>query len=155
MKNAARLASMLMTVVGSFQLMASPLPKPQNECYDQIVNLSDIDDHGIQDFSQGKMINLILECPEGAILPLKIVVKGQCFALEATREPLYLRVLETCYVRCVAQEEFLFSTDLQTWRGFLEFFTGQLQASIGIEKAGPVAILELELNPRKGYIEMN
>lgn len=152
MKNAKLLGCMLIAVAGSTQLVAATTLKAtewsQNQ--NQIISLSELDDRVIQDFSNGKIGDAIVKCPEGTSLPFKLTLKGQFLALESTSIlPLYLKVLKTCYVRCEGKENFLFSTDLQTWKGFSEFFTGELKASVETENGGPVAGLQLELNERK------
>ena len=101
--------------------------------------------------TEGNLSDAILECPQGACLPLNMSLKGEFLSLESAHgAPLYLRVLKSCYVRCEERENFLFSTDLQKWEGFSEFFTGNLKVAVHEEHNGmPVAELELELNQRK------
>ena len=151
MKNAKLLGCMLMAAAGSAQLIAAaPTLKSTEWSQSQMISLSHLDERTVQDFSNGKRSDLIIECPEGVSLPFKLTLKGQFLALEsAAISPLYLKVLKTCYVRCEEKENFLFSTDLQAWKGFSEFFTGELKVSVGIENGGPIAGLELELNQRK------
>ncbi len=43
----------------------------------------------------------------------------------ASTTSLQLNVLKTCYVRCLEKENFLFSSDLTDWKGFLEFFSSK------------------------------
>ena len=149
MKSATLLGCVLM-VVGSAQLMAvSPL--------ETTISLCDLNDQLIQEFSYGTRRDLIVECPEGASLAFKLTLKGEFLALEsaaiaplsAVVTPLYLRILKTCYIRCEGRENFLFSTDLKNWKGFSEFFTGELKVSVETDNAGPVAALQLELSERK------
>jgi len=150
MKNAKLLGCVLMAVAGSAQLIAAPTLKTTEWPQNKIISLSELNDRVIQDFSNGKISDVIVECPEGTSLPFKLTLKGQFLALESTSiAPFYLKVLKTCYVRCEGKENFLFSTDLQTWKGFSEFFTGELKVSVDTEDGGPVAGLELELNQRK------
>ena len=150
MKNIRLMGCMLMAVMGSGPLMAAPILTHKEWQDNQVISLLDLNESVIQDFTQGKMGDYILKCPEGACLPLKMTLKGQFLALESTAiTPLYLKILKTCYVRCETQENFLFSTDLQTWKGFSEFFTGALNVSVDHQNGGPVAGVELELNQRK------
>jgi len=150
MKKVKLLGCMLMAIAGSTQLIAAPNLKPTEWSQNQVINLSDLSDRIIQDFSNGKMSDVIVECSEGVSLPFKITLKGQFLSLEsAAISPLYLKVLKTCYVRCEGRENFLFSTDLHTWKGFPEFFTGEVRASVEMENGGPIAGLQLELNQRK------
>lgn len=149
MKKAKLLGCMLMAIAGSTQLMAAPNFQATEWPQNQMISLFDLNDRGIEDFSNGKMGDLIVECPEGVSLPFKMTLKGQFLALEiADVTPYYLKVLKTCYVRCDGKENFLFSTDLHAWKGFSEFFTGELKVSVETENGGPVAGLQLELNQR-------
>lgn len=144
MKNAKYFGYALMMAVATTQLMATP------PSHNQVIRLSDLNDRVIQAFSQGDMEDFILECSAGASLPFKITLKGEYLGLESDSiAPLCLNVLKTCYVRCEKKENFLFSTDLQTWKEFSEFFTGNLTVSVETEHGNPVAGLQLELNQRK------
>jgi hypothetical protein len=112
----------------------------------EIVKLSDLKQEMVEKFAEGKRDDLIVECKEGTSLPLKIDLKGQCLALESA--PLNLKVLKSCYIRCQGDKEFLFSSDLLTWKNFGDFFTGELKLSVGPEAEGVLARLQLELNQR-------
>lgn len=149
MKNAKFLGCLLMIIAGSIHLMAAPTLTPTDLSKTEIISLSDLNDNVIEDFSNGNM-DCIVECREGTTLPFKLTLKGEFLALEsAAISPLYLKILKTCYVRCDGKENFLFSTDLQNWKEFSEFFTGELTVAIETENGGPVAGLQLELNERK------
>lgn len=145
MKNAKFFGITLMMAVATVQLMAAP------HSYNQIIQLSDLNDRMIKDFSQGDMNDFVVECRAGTSLPFKLILKGEFLGLEANSiAPLQLNVLKTCYVRCEGKENFLFSTDLRDWKGFSEFFTGSLNVSVEAEDGGPIAGLQFELNQRKG-----
>lgn len=130
-------------VLGCFLMGAVGATSPQ------MVSLPELSDRVMQDFSAGNIGDLIVECPEGTLLPFKLALKGCFLTLEPdSPQSLYLKVLKTCYVRCVGKENYLFSTDLHTWKGFFEFFTGEVKVSVETEEGGPVALLEVELNHR-------
>ena len=149
MKHAKLTGYLLMTMIGGSQLMAAPPSVPKEWQGNQAMSLLSISQQEIQDFSQGKLADYILECPAGACLPLTVALKGNFLALEPTSDtPLYLRVLKSCYVRCEEKENFLFSTDLQKWEGFSEFFTGNLTVSVENLNRSPSAGIGLELNQR-------
>lgn len=149
MKKAKLLGCLLIAVAGSTQLIATPNPKPTECSQHQMISLFDLNDRVIEDFSNGKMGDLIVECPEGASLPFRMTLKGEFLALESEDvSSYYLKVLKTCYVRCDGRENFLFSTDLQTWKGFSEFFAGEVKVSVETENGVPVVGLQLELNQR-------
>lgn len=149
MKNGKLLGTILMVVVGSAKLIAaSPLTMKEGS-KNHIIQLSELDDQVIQEFSNGKLNGAIIECPKGASFPFKLTLKGELLALDsASCLPLYLNVRKTCYI-CCDRGDFLISTDLQTWRGFSEFFTGELKVSIEPENGVPIVDLQLELNQRK------
>lgn len=130
-------------VIGFVMMTASLLA-------DQIIKVEELNQHEIEGFSQGRLGDHIIECHEGVYLPLKMDVKGAFLSLQsANAEPLYLKFLKTCYIRCEEKEHFLFSTDLQNWRDFSEFFTGRAGISVKAEKDGVIAGLEIELDQRK------
>jgi hypothetical protein len=150
MKNAKLWVCTLLMIHGSAPLMATPTDQATELSQNQTIHLLDLNARVIQDFCDGKMSDLIVECSEGTALPFKLTLKGEFLALESEAiSPLYLKVLKTCYIRCEGQENFLFSTDRQTWKGFSEFFTGELKVSVDAENDGPIAGLQLELNQRK------
>lgn len=113
---------------------------------DRIVKIEEVD----QLFSQGKLLNnVILECTEGSLLPLKISIKGDLLSLDSEdKNPMTLKILKTFYIRCDEKEQFFFSTDLQEWKEFSEFSTGMLNALLKSENGVPTASLDLQLNHR-------
>ena len=150
MKNEKLLGCMLMMITGSSQLLAEPAHKAVETAQNQMISLTDLNDRVIEDFSNGSMNDMIIECTQGANLPFKVILKGEFLALESSAvSPLYLKILKTCYIRCEDKGNFLFSTDLQSWKGFSEFFTGELNVSVENENNGLVVGLQLELNKRK------
>ena len=81
---------------------------------------------------------------------MKMILLGEFLALESENTtPLNLKILKTCYIRCEEKENFLFSTDLQEWKEFSEFFTGRIGVSVKAENDRTIAGLELELNHQK------
>ena len=145
MKKANIFGCALMMAVLATQLAAAP----QTQSHNQVICLSDLSEQLIHDFSHGNMKDCIVECPMGSSLPFQLKLKGEFLELTSALIPLQLNILKTCYVRCVEREHFLFSTDLQTWKDFSEFFTGEVRASVEMENGRPMAGLQLELNQRK------
>lgn len=142
------IACVLMALVGSGQLVAASSAGKEWQS-DRIVSLVAFDEKMVQDFLEGKMADCAIECAEGSCIPLKMVVKGEFLSLDSGESaPLYLRILKTCYIRHEGKNNFLFSTDLQNWKEFSEFFTGELKASVSSQNGWPIAELELELNRR-------
>ncbi len=116
----------------------------------QIVRIAEWSNTNISEFIEGKHSDVIFECPKGSHLPLKISIEGEILALQPTNEtPLAIQILKTCYIRCLEQGHFVFSSDLVTWKEFSEFFTGKLGASLQvIEEGQPMATLQLELHQK-------
>lgn len=142
MNHVKLLACTLMVLVGSPQLLPA-----STKTHDQIALLSDLTERIVQDFSAGEMKDLVVECSEGTELPFKITCKGQFLSLETEQSsPLFLKIMKTCYIRCDGKDNFLFSTDLQTWKHFSEFFSGELKVSVEVENGMLNAGLQLELN---------
>ena len=128
-----------MMVIGASQLMAGV----------QVVSLTDLNDRMIQEFTEGKRSDVVVQCKEGMCLPLQMSMDGDFLRLSGAYDaPLYLTVMKTCYIRCIAKETFLFSADLLTWKQFSEYFTGELKISVDAKSGGPSASLQLRLNER-------
>lgn len=147
MKYKKCLTSMCMLIIGYNSLIASNKNDGEEWKKNSVVSLFQLSESALQDFSQGKMSQVIVECPQGTHLPFATNVKGEYFALESTKAPLLL--LQTFYVRCEQPDEFLFSTDQTTWKNFSDFFTGKISLSVHKEGEDLVSGLELEFNQRK------
>jgi hypothetical protein len=133
----------IVLLIASASLMAA-VPR-------DIVNVVDANEELFRNFTAGND-QLIVECGEGAELPFKMSIKGNCLQLDSSQQSaVSLKVLQTCYVRCVKENElqFLFSSDLEQWKSFSDFFTGELKLTVVTEEAGTIARMELELNQRK------
>lgn len=141
--------ALMMGIFGAELLAASTLPCELASR--QMIRLSEVSDRVMQDFSEGRRTDVVVECLAGTNLPFRLAVEGEFLGLDANlTEPLYLKVLKTCYVRCEERGHFLFSADLQDWREFSEFFTGEFKVSLEVEDGGPVASLQFELRQRGG-----
>jgi hypothetical protein len=145
MRKAKLFGCLLSMAVATTGLMAVPKIQPHN----QVIYLSDLSEQAIEDFSRGDMHDVVVACPEGSSLPFKLTLKGEFLALESALKPLQLNILKTCYVRCDEKEHFLFSTDLQAWKDFSEFFTGEVRVTVKRESGEPMTGLQLELNQRR------
>ena len=97
-----------------------------------------------EDFFAGKFV---LECSEGSVLPFNFSLKSEFLALEVENTYSNIKVLKTCFIKHV-EDTFLFSTDLQNWKGFQEFFTGTIGCSVNVEEGTPTVNFNIELNQR-------
>jgi hypothetical protein len=142
MKHARLIGYIVMTIMGTGKLVASsPIEKNW-----QTISLSNLKDGDVENFCHGKLKDSIIECSEGSFIPLKLTVKGEYLSL--SNDSSDLKVMKTCYVRCEEMGKFLFSSDLEEWKEFGEFFTGSI--NVAIEQHDEVAMigLEVELNKR-------
>jgi hypothetical protein len=139
---------MFMALAGSSLLMAEIAAMPTESLNNQVISLVNMSEEGLSEFAQGTWPNLILECPQDLSLPLEISVGGQFLALGQLESAPCLKILKTCYVRCEKEGEFLFSSDLQNWTDFFDFFTGEMGAVLRIEEGKPVVRAYFELNQR-------
>lgn len=140
---------LLLSVIGSGELMATDHLSEKEWHSTRVIRLTELDEQTTQDFFNGKMSDSVLECSEGATLPLITILKGEFLASDPTENLSHLKILKTCYVRWKDTNNLLFSTDLQDWKEFSEFFTGSIKASVQTQNGKTVAGLELELNQRE------
>lgn len=113
----------------------------------QMVHLGDLTQKVMEDFIEGKHENMVVICPEGMVLPLTFSVKGEFLALQSSEAPAQVKILKTCFVKCVGKV-FFFSLNGEHWRDFSEFFTGKLGASLGVGEQGAFAGVDCELYQR-------
>ncbi len=113
----------------------------------QVITLSELTKEMVEDFFAGKTSRFILECPQGAVLPFSLSLQGEFLSLSSDELPRTVKVLKTCYIKCV-DETFFFSADLQIWKDFHEFFTGMMGVSLNVNERTPTVGLNIELNQR-------
>lgn len=112
----------------------------------QVVSISNLSQEMIGDFFAFKS-NLILECKEGDNFPFQIKLGGQFLELSSTDEKGQIKILKTCYIKCI-EENFYFSDDLKTWKPFNDYFTGSLSVALNVDQMKHKVILEIELNKK-------
>jgi hypothetical protein len=137
--------------IGSFVLATSLFATSQDqEPSNRILKVEEMCGANIEKFPQGQLGDCIVEFSEGARLPLKIEFLGEFLGIESqSPTPLFFKVLKRCYVRCEEKDTFLFSTDLQNWKEFSEFFSGHMNFSIKEDNKTVGAQVELELSQKK------
>ena len=112
----------------------------------QVIRLSEITEEMIQDFFTGKRSQWVLECPEGSVLPFHFSVKGEFLAVEDTWSE--VKVLKNCFIKRL-NDKFLFSTDLQQWKEFQNFFSGKIGVALNLEEGDLTLGCHLELNENR------
>ncbi len=93
-----------------------------------------------QDIGQCFSSDSVLVCPEGTLLPLTFLLKGDVLELFPVESPLQLMIKCTLYLR-FHDQQLLMSLDGENWKTWEELFTGMLTASLGI----PTENLQLQL----------
>jgi hypothetical protein len=115
----------------------------------QVISLVDLNKETVEDFTEGKLPNIIISCPEGTILPLTFSLKGEFLALDSQEEfPAHVKIIKTCLVKCV-EETFLFSLDGKKWKDFSKFFTGNVGVGFYATDKGPYLGVDCELKHRR------
>jgi hypothetical protein len=94
--------------------------------------------------------NIIIECPQGAELPLKMTIRGDVMSLEPNL--VTLKLLKTCYIKS-GTGSLLFSSDRKDWKTFSNYFIGKGAASLDFQNQIGCINLELELNQNKNRWE--
>jgi hypothetical protein len=113
------------------------------------MTLSQLSETTLQDFSKGVLRDIVLECREGDHFPLKVSIEGEFLNWDSSSVPINLTILQTCFIRCTNPDHFLFSTDGETWKEFIDFFTGDIGAGLKIQNNELQGNLHCELNHRK------
>lgn len=112
-----------------------------------MIDILDLDPAAVEEFAKGDYQDVIVRCPEGIFLPFHMNIKGEFLDLDPT--PLvYIKVVKTCYIKCLGPQVLLFSSDLKVWKNFDEFFTGSINLSYKIEDKEPAIGLNALLNQR-------
>ncbi len=131
---------LLVAVAGTTMVFADTKP--------EVVSLIDLKQEMIENFMQGKLSNMVVECPAGTVLPLKLSMQGEFLALRSKEEiPAYVKILKTCLVKS-AGETFLVSLDGKNWKDFSDFFTGKVGVQFQNSEQGAFVGLSCELNHR-------
>ncbi len=130
------------SLLSSLLTLATPLLADFDD-YD-IISLEDVCDDIGKAFFSGSMPLLVIECPEGTILPLRISIKGDCVSIEDDNL-LFMKILHPCYVR-YEHNDLLFSTDLLNWTTTSAFFSGDMHIFLGMVDDFPEVELRFDLN---------
>ncbi len=115
-----------------------------------IISINDVTQEMIEGGFFSANPHIIIEIPEGSQLPFGgVAIGGDFFSLEADKlSPQVINVVKTCYFRKTA-ETFLFSTDLENWGQFYEFFTGSVGFSTVFFNGVPSIQFNAQLNQRQ------
>ena len=111
-----------------------------------VINLQDFSRYLVEGVELGKLKNIILACPAGSEIPLRLTIRGDVFSFVAGETlPLSIKVLNTCYLKHQGKG-LLFSRDMQTWKDFSEVFTGKAAAALTFQDNVATGNMEIEIN---------
>lgn len=102
----------------------------------------------INDFFGGKMQNYALELTKGVIFPFELVIKSSFFSLKNPGGLSELTVEQTLYIRCLGDNRVVFSSDLENWQHFEDFFTGSIGTSLNVSNTDTHTGITIELEKR-------
>lgn len=130
---------MLFTLLSSSSLL---LAEPN------VINFLSLNGEEMSSLMQNQDTDAILEIPANTILPIRFFMQGDT-AIFSPKETKVgeLSLRKKIYIR-KTEENLLISTDLQTWKPFLDFFTGELSIQLGIDEHGHSITLGVDANQR-------
>lgn len=95
-----------------------------------IIQITDVTEDMLGMFLAGEVHNVIVEFPEDTYIPVKYLLTGNLINLvPEERPPVYLKIMRTFYLKMDA-EGYLFSTDMQNWKQYSDFMSGEVSCSI-------------------------
>lgn len=114
----------------------------------QVVNVSSLVEGGIQETLKGNCPFVAIEFSEKTVLPLSLFLQGDLFKfVQASSNSGELEVQKTFYLR-VVEGDLLFSTNLEEWKSFSEFGTGNLSVKLDVHEGKAFIECGAELNQR-------
>ena len=144
MKNFIR-ATCLCALIGFSTSFAANTQIPEEGIH--VISFKELSESGLPDFFSGSLPQIAVEIPEGAGLTFNLSLNGEFLALEPNNQDFTIKVIKTCFLRSV-EGSFLFSTDLESWAEFEEFFSGNVGVSVDTSEIIPKISLSLELNQK-------
>jgi len=114
----------------------------------KVINLNNLTESVMNEIKRGQYPEIAIEFSAHTILPFSFFLKGDFVNLIDNEENIgAVEILQTFYARCVDQELIL-SANLTDWKPFIEFITGHISASLGIQDGKPSFSLGTEVNRR-------
>ncbi len=104
----------------------------------ETIQLSSLSEQQAYKFMTGAPNNVIIEVPEGTVLPLEFCLSGEILEFHQNDETCgHIQVKKTFYMR---HEEcgFMFSADLISWYPLELFVTGEINTSVQLDAEEPL-----------------
>jgi hypothetical protein len=115
----------------------------------KVISVQDLQSADLDIISESEGKGVIFMFPEGTLLPLQCSLNGGLASLTDPSALIgELEVKETFYVQYLEDDKLLLSQDLQEWKSYAEFFTGNLSIGISLQEGKPILSINLEANRR-------
>ncbi len=133
-----------------FQTVSADTVEQRDVMIIDFINVKDLTSEMLMQIMTGQCANLAIEFSAGDQFPLNLFFDGDIASLIQTEESgLSLQLNRTIFLRA-GSEGLLFSSDLNCWRSFREFITGQLQLGIYPQEEGdPVISISAMVNEKE------
>lgn len=111
----------------------------------KIQNIQDLEGPELLAFYEGRSPETIVKIEEGSTFPLEILTTGDILSFEPKTVGL-VTAKKTLYVRAIANETYLLSTDGVNFISIIDFFTGSLVMGFGKSEEDPEMKIDITLN---------
>ena len=125
-------------------------PKPWEKHTEnlRVINLSEISEQVLNEIVQGEHPDVAVQCCKGTQLPINFFLKGDLVNLTDDQVNLgRIEIQQTFYARCI-ESELILSINLNDWRPFLEFITGNASVALNIQNKESFITFGAEVNRR-------
>lgn len=124
--------------------------KPWEQCTEnlKVIGLSEISEQVLNEIMQGQHPDLAVQFCKGVQLPLNFFLRGDLVHLVEDQVNLgRIEIQQTFYARCIGGELIL-STNLNEWKPFFEFITGNASIALSVQNQEPSITFGAEANRR-------
>ncbi len=125
-------------------------PKPWEKCSEnlKVINLSEISEQVLNEIVEGERPDVAVQFCKGTQLPINFFLRGDLVNLTDTQVNLgHIEIQQTFYVRCI-ERDLILSINLNDWKPFLEFITGNASVALRIQNQEPSITFGAEANRR-------
>ncbi len=112
------------------------------------INFFDLNEQHLNEAMQGMCPDLAIEFPEGASIPVQVLLQGNLISFEPKESDLMINIQKTLYAR-VSKSEILLSSDFVEWKPLLEFIQGNLSIQVGVQEDLPLVSIQALINEKK------
>lgn len=114
----------------------------------QVMTLPELTQETLESITKMESPHIIVQLTEGDIWPLELSLTGEFLEVEENSTFARIKVLKTCYLKAEA-DNLWFSTDLLTWKTYMEQFTGSIGGFVNITEGEPKLGIYADIKQRK------